>query len=131
MNPEKSRDFEIGITAFFELKRRVQTTETAAEDEDTSFCHGYLILPSEIFPGHSSDGCSLSGTQSVFSVRIGLSRSLPLDNRGISVPMETPRLLQSVYKSDGQAKKFQSGSITVLDLLGRVARPILILLDAN
>jgi hypothetical protein len=31
------RDFEIGIAAFFELESRVQTTETAAEDEDASF----------------------------------------------------------------------------------------------
>ena len=34
--------------AFFELKRRVQTTEAAAEDEDTSFGHGFLILSPEI-----------------------------------------------------------------------------------
>jgi hypothetical protein len=36
--------------AFFELKRRVQTTEAAAADEDTSFGHGFLILPPEISP---------------------------------------------------------------------------------
>src|SRR6266436_4398681 len=38
------RDFEIGIAAFFELESRVQTTETAAEDEDASFFHGCLIF---------------------------------------------------------------------------------------
>jgi hypothetical protein len=42
--------FEIGIMAFFELKRRVQTTEAAAEDKDTSFGYGFLILAREISP---------------------------------------------------------------------------------
>jgi hypothetical protein len=37
--------FEIGIMAFFELRRRVQTTEADDDDEDTSFGHGFLILP--------------------------------------------------------------------------------------
>jgi hypothetical protein len=43
-------DFESGITAFLELKRRVETTETTAEDEDTSFCHGYLNIARRDFP---------------------------------------------------------------------------------
>ena len=42
--------FEIGIMAFFELRRRVQTSEAAAEDKDTSFGHGFLILAPEISP---------------------------------------------------------------------------------
>ena len=45
------RDFEIGITAFFELKRCVQSAETAAEDEDTIFHHGYLNIAAGNFPG--------------------------------------------------------------------------------
>jgi hypothetical protein len=38
------------ITAFFELKRRVQTTETPAEDEETSFSRISRVSTSILTP---------------------------------------------------------------------------------
>jgi hypothetical protein len=37
-----------GSCRFSQLKRRVQTSETIAQDEETSFGHGFLILAAEI-----------------------------------------------------------------------------------
>jgi hypothetical protein len=50
------RDFDIGITPFFELQRRIKTAEAATEDENTSLLHGFDIYSDLVFPERAMDG---------------------------------------------------------------------------
>jgi hypothetical protein len=96
------RDFEIGIMAFFELKRRVQTTEATAEDQDTSFCHGFLILPAEISQAIQATG--INAQKWTVSARMELAVLFLSITATISYRWELPTLPQSPYKRDRTSK---------------------------